>query len=138
MLLDQRRVTTSGFPRVTASVLIGLWPSGSIVGALCPQALTKYARSFKKYGLKLRNRIMWHFEHGLHASKRFSGRYETILWFTKSDNYTFHLDPVRIPAKYPGKRHFKGPNAGRLSGHPLGKNPEDVWDIPNVKNNHVQ
>src|SRR6266705_2079145 len=105
---------------------------------------------FKDAGFKLRNRIIWHFEHGLHASKRFSGRYETILWFTKSDNYTFHLDPVRIPAKYPGKRHFKGPHRGQLSGNPLGKNPSDlweflqqewetgVWDIPNVKANHIE
>jgi adenine-specific DNA-methyltransferase len=42
---------------------------------------------FQKHNLKLRNRIIWQFGHGLHASKRFSGRYETILWFTKSDNY---------------------------------------------------
>ncbi|MBF0536799.1 MAG: site-specific DNA-methyltransferase [Nitrospirae bacterium] len=36
---------------------------------------------FKKMGLMLRNRIVWHFGHGLHASHRFSGRYETLLWF---------------------------------------------------------
>jgi hypothetical protein len=32
---------------------------------------------FKATGLKLRNRIIWHYEHGLHASRRFSSRYET-------------------------------------------------------------
>ncbi len=93
---------------------------------------------FKQHGLKLRNRIVWHFEHGLHCSKRLSGRYETILWFTKSDNYTFNLDPIRVPSKYPGKKHFKGPKAGQLSCNPLGKNPGDVWIFPNVKNNHVE
>jgi adenine-specific DNA-methyltransferase len=93
---------------------------------------------FRKHGLKLRNRIVWHFEHGLHASKRFSGRYETILWFTKGDNYTFNLDKVRVPQKYPGKKYFKGPNIGKLSCNPLGKNPGDLWDIPNVKNNHIE
>jgi hypothetical protein len=93
---------------------------------------------------------IWRFGHGLHASKRFSGRYETILWFTKSDNYIFNLDNVRIPSKYPGKRHFKGEKRGQLSGNPLGKNPSDVWevilqdweqeiwDIPNVKANHPE
>ena len=86
----------------------------------------------------MRNRIVWHFEHGLHCSKRLSGRYETISWFTRGDDYTFHLDPIRVPQKYPGKKHFKGPNAGRLSGNPLGKNPGDVWIFPNVKNNHVE
>ncbi len=93
---------------------------------------------FKQHGLKLRNRIVWHFGHGLHCSRRFSGRYEVILWFTKGERYTFHLDAVRVPAKYPQKKHFKGPNAGKLSGHPLGKNPADVWEIPNVKANHVE
>jgi adenine-specific DNA-methyltransferase len=109
-----------------------------------------YYNIFKKQGLRLRNRIIWHFGHGLHASKRFSGRYETILWFTKSGNYVFNLDSVRIPSKYPGKRHYKGPQKGALSGNPLGKNPSDVWElinqewedsfwnIPNVKANHPE
>jgi len=106
---------------------------------------------FKKFGFKLRNRIVWTFEHGLHCSTRFSGRYETMLWFTKSDDYVFNLDPVRVPSKYPGKTHFKpGPKYGLPSGNPLGKNPSDVWklmvqewetclwDIPNVKANHPE
>ncbi len=93
---------------------------------------------FKSHGLRLRNRIIWHFEHGLHCTKRLSGRYETILWFTKGDSYTFHLDPLRVPSKYPGKKYFKGPKAGQLSCNPLGKNPGDVWIIPNVKNNHIE
>lgn len=109
-----------------------------------------YYQIFKKFGLKLRNRIIWHFGHGLHASNRFSGRYETILWFTKSDDYIFNLDDVRIPSKYPGKRHFKGPKKGQLSGNPKGKNPSDIWEIvlrdwekelwniPNVKSNHPE
>lgn len=109
-----------------------------------------YYDMFKSRGLKLRNRIIWHFGHGLHASKRFSGRYETLLWFTKTDEYVFNLDSVRVPAKYPGKTYYKGPNAGLPSGNPLGKNPSDLWefvaeewerelwDIPNVKSNHPE
>ncbi|MCY3554085.1 MAG: site-specific DNA-methyltransferase [Gemmatimonadetes bacterium] len=93
---------------------------------------------FKSHGLQLRNRIVWTFGHGLHCQKRFSGRHESILWFTKSEQFTFNLDAVRIPSKYPNKKHFKGPNKGQLSGNPLGKNPSDVWDIPNVKSNHVE
>jgi adenine-specific DNA-methyltransferase len=93
---------------------------------------------FREHGLQLRNRIVWHFEHGLHCSKRLSGRYETILWFTKSSDYVFNLDPIRVPSKYPGKKYFKGPKIGQLSGNPLGKNPGDVWIFPNVKNNHVE
>lgn len=93
---------------------------------------------FVQHGLKLRNRIIWHFEHGLHCSKRFSGRYETIMWFTKGDDYVFNLDPVRVPQKYPNKKHFRGEKAGQLSSNPLGKNPGDVWIFPNVKHNHIE
>jgi len=88
--------------------------------------------------LALRNRIVWTYGHGLHCSDRLSGRHEMILWYTKSDNYVFNLDEIRVPQKYPGKRHYKGPLKGEISGNPLGKNPSDVWDIPNVKANHVE
>lgn len=93
---------------------------------------------FIDVGLIPRNRIVWTFNHGLHCTKRLSGRHETLLWFTKTDAYEFDVDPIRIPQKYPGKRHYKGPKKGMLSGNPLGKNPGDVWEIGNVKNNHPE
>lgn len=89
-------------------------------------------------GMKLRNRIAWTFGHGLHCRTRFSGRHETVLWFTKGDDYTFDLDAVRIPQKYPGKQHTSGPKKGQPSGNPAGKNPGDVWEIPNVNSNHIE
>lgn len=116
------------------------WQVGNHIandGEVVPLDMALYPL-FKQLGLKLRNRIVWHFEHGLHCTKRFSGRHETILWFTKGDSYTFNLDPVRVPSKYPNKRHFKGPKVGQLSANPLGKNPGDMWIIPNVKSNHVE
>ena len=94
--------------------------------------------SFRDCGLKMRNRIVWHFEHGLHCSRRFSGRYEVIVWYTKTDDYYFDLDPIRVPQKYPGKRYYKGPRAGEFSCNPDGKNPGDLWTFPNVKHNHIE
>lgn len=115
------------------------WQVGNYIdnGAITPLDF-EFAPIFKELNMQLRNRIIWHFGHGLHSKKRFSGRYEVVLWYTKTDNYTFNLDAVRVPAKYPGKKYFKGPNKGQLSGNPLGKNPEDVWEIPNVKSNHIE
>jgi adenine-specific DNA-methyltransferase len=115
------------------------WQVGNYVenGEIEPLDIILYP-VFKEAGLKLRNRIIWTFGHGLHCQNRFSGRYETILWFTKGDDYTFNLDPVRIPVKYPNKKHFKGPRKGEFSSNPLGKNPTDIWEIPNVKSNHVE
>lgn len=127
------------------------WQVGNYVdsGEIFPLDIFYYS-IFKDLGLKLRNRIIWQFGHGLHSRKRFSGRYESVLWFTKSDDYTFNLDDVRVPSKYPGKKYYKGPKKGEYSGNPLGKNPSDiwkvlksdwdneVWDIPNVKSNHIE
>jgi len=115
------------------------WQVGNYVdkGAIIPLDAVLYP-IFSDRGLRMRNRIIWHFEHGLHCSRRFSGRYETIIWFTKSDDYVFNLDSVRVPQKYPGKKYFKGPKAGQYSCNPLGKNPGDLWVIPNVKNNHIE
>lgn len=115
------------------------WQVGNYVedGEIFPLDVLLYAR-FKDHGLRLRNRIVWTFGHGLHCQKRFSGRHETILWFTKGDDYCFDLDAVRVPSKYPHKKYFKGPKIGQVSSNPLGKNPSDVWDIPNVKFNHVE
>jgi len=115
------------------------WQVGNYVddGEIIPLDILLYP-IFASLGLHLRNRIVWHFGHGLHASKRFSGRYEVILWFTKGNEYVFNLDAVRVPQKYPKKKYFKGPKKGQLSGNPLGKNPSDIWEIPNVKANHVE
>ena len=116
------------------------WQVGNYVdhGSIIPLDSLLYP-VFTRFGLVMRNRVVWSFEHGLHCSKRFSGRYETMLWFTrKTKHYVFNLDPVRVPQKYPGKKYFKGPKAGQYSCNPLGKNPGDVWDVPNVKSNHVE
>jgi adenine-specific DNA-methyltransferase len=116
------------------------WQVGHHVdnGIVVPLDAVAYQIFSKQEELLLRNRIIWTFGHGMHASRRFSGRHETILWFTKGENYEFNLDAVRVPQKYPGKRHYKGPNKGEFSGNPLGKNPSDVWEIPNVKSRHVE
>lgn len=151
LYLDSLNPIVSELVRVLSPSGSLCWQVGNYVekGEVFPLDIFYY-RLFKDHGFKLRNRIIWHFEHGLHASKRFSGRYETLLWFTKADEYTFNLDAVRVPSKYPGKTHFKGEKKGQPSGNPLGKNPSDIWrivvhdfetglwDIPNVKANHPE
>lgn len=137
--LAQQREVICACVRVLRSEGHICWQVGNYVdkGSIIPLDAVLYP-IFRELGLKMRNRIVWHFEHGLHCQRRFSGRYETIMWFTKTDDYYFNLDPVRVRQKYPGKRYFKGPRAGQYSCNPLGKNPGDVWIIPNVKSNHVE
>ncbi len=116
------------------------WQVGHHVqdGTVTPLDALVYPIFAAQEDLYLRNRIVWTFGHGVHAKRRFSGRHETILWFTKGRRYRFNLNAVRVPQKYPGKRHYKGPKKGQFSGNPRGKNPSDVWEIPNVKSRHIE
>ena len=105
-----------------------------------------YYQIMKKFNYKLKNRIIWNCEKmsGSHGQNKFSGRYETISWFIKSDDYTFNLDPIRVPQKYPNKKTRTGEKATK------GKNPTDywaflqkdweeqVWTFPNVGSGHVE
>ena len=132
-LLWQSKIIDKLVPRLKVTGNL-CWQVGNFVddGEILPLDI-EFAPIFRAHKLQLRNRIVWHFGHGLHTKRRFSGRYEVVMWYTKTKDYVFNLDPVRIPSKYPGKRHFKGPSSGELSGNPLGKNPEDVWFIPNCR-----
>ena len=141
----EKRLTREEYLVWQRAVIEAIIPFVKKDGAVCWQVGSHVERNvltpldvhfipiFEELGLKLRNRIVWHFGHGLHETRRLSGRYETLLWYTKSDKYTFNLDKIRIPQLYPGKKAYKGPNKGTLSGNPRGKNPTDVLNIPNVK-----
>ncbi len=139
--------------RVLPCMTRALKPGGSLCwqvghhvqdGQVTPLDFVVAAEMSRKKDMILRNRIIWTFGHGTHATRRLSGRHETILWYTKGDDYFFDVNPLRAPQIYPGKRHYKGPNRGNLSGNPLGKNPGDFWDIgdiwkiPNVNANHIE
>ena len=89
-------------------------------------------------GFTPRNRIVWVRQHGLHARRKFSCRHETVLWFTKTDDYKFYLDPVRVPQKWQNKKSYRGDNKGQLTCNPDGKNPGDIWLFRNVKHNHEE
>ena len=65
--------------------------------------------------------ITWHYTQGTGRTIGFSPRHEDILYFTKSSNYTFNLDTIRIPQKYYRERN-----------NMRGANPGDVWKFSHV------
>lgn len=115
------------------------WQVGSFShkGTLVPLDI-KFFPILEEMGMQPRNRIVWVRQHGLHATKKFSARHETILWFTKTDNFHFDLDAIRVPQKWQNKKSFRGENKGELTCNPDGKNPGDVWVFQNVKHNHEE
>lgn len=91
----QKRIIEKIYPRLknTGSIC---WQVGNYVenGSITPLDI-ELAPIFKELNLHLRNRIIWHFGHGLYSKTRFSGRYEVILWYSCGESNPLY---VRCPA----------------------------------------
>jgi adenine-specific DNA-methyltransferase len=137
--LDEQSQVLAESARVLSHKGSIFWQVGSFSneGALLPLDVRIFP-ILEDLGLQPRNRIVWARQHGLHARRKFSARYETILWFTKSNDYIFNLDPIRVPQKYQNKKAWRGDNKGDYTCHPDGKNPGDIWVFRNVKHNHEE
>ncbi len=65
--------------------------------------------------------ICWNYTQGIGRTKGFSPRHDDILMFTKSEEFKFNLDNVRVPQKYYRERN-----------NMRGANPGDVWQFSHV------
>jgi site-specific DNA-methyltransferase (adenine-specific) len=67
------------------------------------------------------NEIIWAYDYGARAKKRWPAKHDNILWYTKDpERYTFNLEASdRIPYMAPG---LVGPEKAAR-----GKTPTDVW-----------
>lgn len=67
------------------------------------------------------NEIIWAYDYGGRAKKRWSAKHDNIFWYTKSETYTFNFEEMdRIPYMAPGLQ--KDPEKAAK-----GKTPTDVW-----------
>ena len=87
-----------------------------------------------------RNEIVWGYRGGGSPKKDFGRRHDVILRYSKSKDYVFNSDSVRIPYQAEGLGRKDDAMWGRHKGtdkvykpHSLGKIPEDWWII-NVLN----
>lgn len=111
----------------------------------------RVAMALQDGGWILRNKIVWHKTNAMPhpVSDRLSNRYEHLFLFAQAERYWFDLDPIREPhAMRPQRRpsgHKTRQKLGAMptqtfstsqrvepgvDGHPLGRNPGDVWSIP--------
>jgi len=137
--MDQQHAILKECARVLKRTGSIFWQVGSYAekGMLIPLDI-RFFPLLEGLGLLPKNRIVWIRQHGLHATKKFSARHETILWFTKSEDHIFNLDGIRVPQKWQNKKSYAGANKGELTCNPDGKNPGDVWLFRNVKHNHEE
>lgn len=73
------------------------------------------------FQLRFNGWITWHYTQGMGRKNGFSPRHEDVLYFTRSQKFTFNLDDVRIPQKYYRQRN-----------NMAGANPGDVWQFSHV------
>ena len=94
---------------------------GSIYVFMGVRFISKLFLIMEEMGFLFNGWITWHYTQGTGRTIGFSPRHEDILYFTKSANYTFNLDDVRIPQKYYRERN-----------NMRGANPGDVWNFSHV------
>lgn len=99
-----------------------LKPTGSIYVFMGVRFISKlYLILEERYQLRFNGWISWHYTQGMGRKRGFSPRHEDILYFTKSKDFTFNLDAVRVPQKYYRQRN-----------NMAGANPGDVWQFSHV------
>lgn len=83
-----------------------------------------------------RNEIVWCYRGGGTPKKDFGRRHDIILRYSKTDDYSFFPDPVRIPYQAEGIGRTDDAMWGKHKGtdkvykpHPAGKVPEDWWPM---------
>ena len=82
-----------------------------------------------------RNEIVWCYRGGGYPKKDFGRRHDTIFRFSKTKDYLFYVDNVRVPyseetqnrLKYNAKSFRKNATYDNYKANPLGKHPEDWW-----------
>lgn len=119
---------------------------------LAPERL---AMALTQDGWVLRNKVIWSKPNPMPTSvrDRLSCTWEIVYFFVRSNSYYFDLDAIRVPHRsrhtkthhqrtaWSVPNHWRGPSSGSntgldrlkasgLPGHPLGKNPGDVWLVP--------
>lgn len=80
--------------------------------------------------LHYRRQFIWHYENGFSGYKNTpSANYEPLLWFSKSNIYTYHT--IREPYKSTERLKNKIVKNGKVwTPNPEGKHGGDVWSIP--------
>ncbi len=88
---------------------------------------------------RLLNEIIWVYHGPSPIRSAFNRKHDTILSYTKSDDYTFNVDEVREPYNPSTVKTFKSsPKAGfgKVPDLKRGKVPEDWWYFPVVARLH--
>ena len=86
-----------------------------------------------------RNEIIWTYHGPSPIRRAFNRKHDMILFYSKTDQYTFNVDDVRIPYSENTVETFKSSKKagfGKVPDLERGKVPEDWWYFPVVARLH--
>lgn len=84
---------------------------------------------------KLVNTIIWYYKNGMSAHRYFANRHEEAIWLTKSNDYYFDLDSVRVPYSEDQLKNALKDKRLNPENTMKGKNPTNVWEIGRLNGN---
>jgi site-specific DNA-methyltransferase (adenine-specific) len=88
--------------------------------------------------LRFTNLVIWYYKNGMSAHRFFANRHEEAIWLSKSKNYFFDLDSVRIPFDEKTKELYKRDKRLNPESVEKGKNPTNVWEIGRLNGNSIE
>jgi site-specific DNA-methyltransferase (adenine-specific) len=88
--------------------------------------------------LRFTNLVIWYYKNGMSAHRFFANRHEEAIWLSKTKNYFFDLDSVRIPYDEETKKLYKRDKRLNPESVEKGKNPTNVWEIGRLNGNSVE
>lgn len=112
-----------------------LKPTGSLYVFNAPgYAAMILTDTLRTLDFQFQNWITWDKRDGVGASKnRWVWKQETILFFTKSSQFTFNAEDVRVPYDHPPRSTGILKNGKRYYQNPKGRLCTDVWHFPSAR-----
>ncbi len=95
--------------------------------------IIQYVRKNTKF--KLINTIIWYYKNGMSAQRFFANRHEEVIWLTKTSEYYFDLDSVRVPYSEKDLKIALRDKRLNPENTKKGKNPTNVWEIGRLNGN---
>ena len=95
--------------------------------------IIQYVRKNTKF--KLINTIIWYYKNGMSAHRFFANRHEEVIWLTKTNDYYFDLDSVRVPYLEADLKMALKDKRLNPENTKKGKNPTNVWEICRLNGN---
>lgn len=88
--------------------------------------------------LRFTNLVIWYYKNGMSAHRFFANRHEEAIWLSKTKNYFFDLDSVRVPYDEESKKAALKDKRLLAESIEKGKNPTNVWEIGRLNGNSVE